>query len=45
MQSFARALDLVGDVVLCGNRDGSIIEISSNDEKTVLMESHSDGEV
>ena len=45
MESFARALDMVQDKVLCGNRDGSIVEVSENGGKEVLMQSHCDGEV
>ncbi|OMJ72735.1 hypothetical protein SteCoe_28741 [Stentor coeruleus] len=43
--SFARALDMSGGNILCGNRDGSIIEISPTNEKRILMQGHSDGEV
>jgi WD40 repeat protein len=45
MQSFARALDMFNDIILCGNRDGSIIEVMPDDQKVVLMQSHCDGEV
>lgn len=45
LKSFPRAIDMRNDVILCGNRDGSIMEISSNGNKSVLMESHCDGEV
>lgn len=45
LKSFPRAIDMRGEYILCGNRDGSIIEIAPGGEKTVLMESHCDGEV
>lgn len=39
-----RAIDSDGTNVLVGLRDGNIVEFNGNSEKTVLMESHSDGE-
>lgn len=39
-----RAIDVRDDNILAGLRDGSIVEIK-NGNQTVLMESHSDGEV
>jgi WD40 repeat protein len=45
LPSYPRALDLHRDNILVGTRDGSITEIKSDGTKTVLMESHNDGEV
>jgi WD40 repeat protein len=40
-----RALDIQESMILVGLRDGSILTISAEDIKHILMESHSDGEV
>jgi WD40 repeat protein len=40
-----RALDMHDNMILAGLRDGTILTISADDSKIVLMESHSDGEV
>jgi WD40 repeat protein len=45
MDSFPRAIDMKGEMVLCGLRDGTIYEIDSAGNKRILMESHCDGEV
>ena len=45
LESFPRAIDMRGDLVLCGLRNGTICEIDASDNRKVLMESHSDGEV
>ena len=44
LSSFPRALDVFGDNILVGTRDGTIAEYTQNSKK-VLMESHCDGEV
>lgn len=43
--SCPRALDLNESTILVGLRDGTIMTIETGDVKTVLMDSHSDGEV
>jgi WD40 repeat protein len=45
LTSCPRALDIQGDNILVGTRDGCISEIRSGGNKVVLMESHNDGEV
>jgi len=42
--STPRAVDMLGDKIVVGCRNGSIVEITGADKK-VVMESHSDGEV
>lgn len=44
VSSCPRALDCYEDRILCGGRDGSIMEMCGQEDH-VLMESHSDGEV
>ena len=39
-----RSVDMMGDKILAGLRNGCIIEIDSNDKCTEIMKSHSDGE-
>mmetsp|Transcript_28773 Transcript_28773/g.28462 ORF Transcript_28773/g.28462 Transcript_28773/m.28462 type:complete len:257 (+) Transcript_28773:867-1637(+) len=44
--SFARAIDVNGNTVLAGTRDGTIAEYQAGgNRRTVLMESHCDGEI
>ncbi|CAG9313094.1 unnamed protein product [Blepharisma stoltei] len=43
--SCPKSLDMSGSNILAGLRDGSIKEFSSSGSATVLMESHSDGEI
>jgi len=43
VEACPRALDMLGDTVLCGMRNGSIVELGM--ETVVFMESHSDGEI
>ncbi|OMJ95047.1 hypothetical protein SteCoe_1580 [Stentor coeruleus] len=45
LTSCPRALDIHGDNILVGTRDGCISELRSGGNKVVLMESHNDGEV
>jgi WD40 repeat protein len=41
-----RAVDMSGDKIICGMRDGTIMEITGQGaDKRVVMESHSDGEL
>lgn len=39
-----RAVDMIGDKIIVGCRDGNIIEIDGANKK-IVMQSHSDGEV
>ena len=45
LNSFPRALDMINDTILAGNRDGTILEVNSAGNQSILMQSHSDGEV
>lgn len=46
LSSFARAIDMNGGIILAGTRDGTIAEYQiQGNRKTVLMESHCDGEI
>lgn len=45
LDSYPRAIDMDNNNLLVGTRDGRITEIKADGSKTVLMESHNDGEV
>jgi len=44
LQSSARAIDIKGNDILLGLRDGTIVEYTNGTQPRVLMQSHSDGE-
>jgi WD40 repeat protein len=45
MGCLIRALDMKDGNIVCGLRDGTIYHIDASDNRTAIMESHSEGEV